>query len=132
MKKIITTLFIISFFIFSTGYSQSNSCKKGHCLKGDVGYVNFTIGPSIPTGDFADNNVNNPNAGYAKAGSNLGLNAGFNVYDRVNITGNLFFSSNGYDETVLKQKLTYEYPGTTWETSGRSWDIYGFMIGAAY
>lgn len=131
MQKMIFTL-LISFLFFSFSNAQVNSCKKGHCLKGDVGYVNFTVGPSIPTGSFSDNDIKNKDAGFAKTGSNIGLNAGFNLYDKVNVGGSLFYSVNSFDVSSLKQKLSNDYPGTIWETYGRNWDIFGFMIGATY
>jgi hypothetical protein len=131
MRKTVCT-FLISLLIISFANAQVTSCKKGHCLRGDRGYVNFTIGPSIPLGSFADNDIKNKDAGFASTGSKIGLNGGYNVTDKVNLIGSLFYSVNGYDETSLKNKLALENPGTTWDTYGRSWDIYGFMVGATY
>lgn len=132
MQKTIFTLIIIFSFIFSVSTAQDKSCTKSHCLKGDVGYVSLSIGPSIPLGNFADNDIKNANAGFAKTGSKVGLNAGFRLLDNVNLGVSLYYSVNSYDVSSLTQKLANDYPGTTWNTSGRNWDIYGGMLGLTY
>jgi hypothetical protein len=132
MQEKIFILLIVSLLLFSIGSAQEKSCKKGHCLKGDVGYINVTVGPCFPLGSFSDNDMKNPDAGFAKSGSNAGLNAGFRLTEKVSLTGELFYSVTGYDVITLTQKLANDYPGTKWTTSGRSWDIYGFMVGASY
>jgi hypothetical protein len=132
MKKIIFTIIAISFFIFSVSTAQDKICKKGHCLKGDVGFISLSIGPSIPVGNFANKDIKNANAGFAKTGSKVGINAGFKLLENVNIGASLFYSVNSYDVSSLTQKLANDYPGTTWGTSGRSWDIYGGMVGLTY
>jgi len=132
MKKKIFTLIIFSLFILSVGIAQDKSCIKSTCLKGDVGYFSLSIGPSIPMGNFADNNIKNANSGFAKTGSKVGLNAGFKVLENINLGVSLYYSVNSYDVSSLTQKLATDYPGTTWNTSGRNWDIYGGMIGFIY
>lgn len=132
MQKIIFTILLIILFIFSTCSAQEKVCKKGHCLKGDVGYVGFSIGPSIPIGDFSSNDINNPNSGYANTGSKMEINGGFNVYESTDLVMKLFYSVNNYDATSLTKKLATDNPGTTWTSSGRSWDLVGFMVGVNY
>jgi hypothetical protein len=132
MQKIIYALFILSLFFFSNCFSQNKSCKTGHCLKGEVGYLSFAIGPSIPLGNFADNKISNSNAGFANTGSKMELNAGFALVKSVDLGLKLFYSVNGYDVSALTNKLTAENPGVNWTTSGRTWDIYGGLIGFTY
>ena len=129
MQKIIFTLFIVSTLLISTGFTQEKSCPKGHCLKGDVGYVSFTIGPSIPMNNFADKDLTNVNAGFANTGSKIELNAGFNLVKSVDLGVKLFYSVNSYNFSSLTNKLSADFPGTIWSTSGRSWDIVGGMVG---
>jgi hypothetical protein len=132
MQKFIFSLIIIVALIYSECFAQEKNCTKGHCLKGDVGYLSFSIGPSIPLGNFADNDTKNTNSGYANTGSKMELNAGFNLVNSVDLGIKLFYSVNGYDASTLTKKLESENPGTTWITSGRSWDIYGGMVGLSY
>lgn len=132
MQKIIFTIFIVSFLLISSIIAQEKSCTKGHCLKGDVGYISFTLGPSIPLQNFADNDLTNKNAGFANTGSKLELNAGFNLIKDVDLAVKLFYSVNSYDFSSLTNKLSSDFPGTTWSTSGRSWDIAGGMVGLSY
>lgn len=132
MQKIIFTLFLITILFVSTGIPQDKYCKKGHCLKGDVGYVSMSIGPSIPLGNFGDNNLNNSDAGFANTGSKVELNGGLNMVKSVDVAIKLFYSVNSYDFSSLTKKLSTDYPGTTWNTTGRSWEIYGVLIGVSY
>jgi hypothetical protein len=132
MQKLILSLFVIVSLLYTSCFAQGKTCTKGHCLKGDVGYVSFSAGPSIPIGDFSDNNVKNTNSGYAISGSKMELNAGLRLVKAVSLGAKLFYSINGYDASTLKGKLEIENPGTIWKASGRSWDIYGGMIGLSY
>jgi hypothetical protein len=132
MQKFIFTLVLLTFYLYSNSFSQGKVCKTGHCLKGDVGYISLSAGPSIPLGDFADNNIKNSNAGFANVGSKLELNAGFKLVKSVDLAFKLFYSANGYDASTLTRKLEMENPGTKWTTTGRSWDIYGGLVGLSY
>ena len=132
MQKIIYSLFILSLFFFSNCFSQNKSCKTGHCLKGDRGYISFAVGPSIPLGNFADNKISNSSSGFAKTGSKIELNAGFALYKSIDLGAKLFYSANGYDVSTLTNKLSAENPEVNWTTSGRTWDLYGGLIGFNY
>jgi hypothetical protein len=132
MQKQIFTLFIFIILLSSNCFTQDKSCKKGHCLKGDVGYVSFSIGPSIPLGNFASNDIKNPNAGFANTGSKIEINGGFALMKSVDLALKLFYSGNSYDVQSLTNSLKSQYPGTSWTTTGRNWDIFGGMIGLSY
>jgi len=132
MQRKFRSFVILFLFLSSVSFSQDNSCRTTHCLKGDRGYFGFTVGPGIPVGNFADNNISNNNAGYATTGSKMELNAGYLVYKSIDLAAKLFYSSNSYDVSPLTRKLAADYPGISWTTSGRSWDIYGFLVGVNY
>jgi len=132
MQKTTLTISLIILLVFSTSFAQEKVCKKGHCLKGDVGYVSFSIGPSIPLGNFSSNDINNTNAGFANTGSKIEINGGFNIYESTDLALKLFYSMNSFDASSLTKKLATDNPGTTWTTSGRSWDLVGFMVGLNY
>lgn len=128
-----TSIFIFLFLLIPAFiFSQNNSCKTSHCLKGDRGYVSFALGPSIPLGSFADNNINSKSSGFAETGSKMELNAGYLVSQTFDITAKMFYSVNGYDVEPMKKKLAVENPGIIWTTTGRTWDIYGGLIGVNY
>ena len=131
MKNAFIT-FALTFALATGGFAQSKSCSKGHCLKGDVGYVSLSIGPSIPVGNFADNNINNLNAGFAKAGYKFEISGGYNITPVISLNARGFYSSHSYDAGSLLNKYTSENPGTTFSSTARNWDIYGGMIGVSY
>jgi hypothetical protein len=82
--------------------------------------------------NFADKDLTNINAGFANTGSKIELNAGFNLVKSVDLGVKLFYSVNSYNFTSLTNKLSADFPGTVWNTSGRSWDIVGGMVGLSY
>lgn len=132
MQKNIYSTLVISLLLFSICSAQVVICKKGNCLKGDVGYFSFSIGPSIPLANFASKDVNNKNAGFAKTGSKVEINGGYNIFRSTDLILKLFYSSNNFDAANITKKLNSDNPGTIWTTSGRSWDIVGGLIGLNY
>lgn len=131
MKKTATVLFLI-FIITSFCFSQDNSCKKGHCLKGDVGYVFCSLGPSIPLGDFGLQDVNTKSSGFAEAGYKIELNGGYHLKTNYDLSAKIFYSIYNYDVTGLQNLLRSQNPGTKWHSNGRSWDLVGFLAGVLY
>lgn len=67
MKRITSFILIITAIsITAHAQSQTESFKKN-------GFLGITIGPAISLGDFADDDLNNEDAGFAENGFNLTL-----------------------------------------------------------
>jgi len=72
------------------------------------GFIGITIGPSIPIGDFADNSLNNDNAGYAKTGLNINLiNFGYKFGQNFGITGLWFGAAHSVDFSAVDAMWSY-------------------------
>ena len=131
MKKIYIVL-ILTLIMFSVGFAQDKNCPKGHCLKGDVGYLNFAIGPSIPLGDFGSQDVDKKSSGFAESGYKIEVNGGYRLRPNFDLSAKCFYSIYSYDVTGLMNRLRDMNTGTKWKSNGRSWDMVGVMAGILY
>lgn len=131
MKKNIFALLIL-FLTVNFLNAQSKNINDCDGCKGDVGFVNFLMGPSIPIGNFADKSITNSNAGFADVGSKVELNAGFHLTPIISANFKAFYSINGFDIASYTNALSQNSPGTVWKTAGRSYDIYGGLVGLSY
>ncbi len=58
------------------------------------GYLGISIGASIPLGDFADDDENNEDAGFAETGISLQTPFAYKFGETFGLAGNLMFNSN--------------------------------------
>ena len=70
--------------------------------------------------------------GFATVGSKMELNAGIHLTPVVDANFKGFYSVNGFDINSYTNMLSQQTPGTVWKTAGRSYDIYGGMVGLSY
>ncbi|PKO95727.1 MAG: hypothetical protein CVU12_08680 [Bacteroidetes bacterium HGW-Bacteroidetes-7] len=97
MRKLIILLTLI--MLSANLFAQSSDRK---------GFIGITIGPSIPIGDFADNSLNNDNAGYAKTGLNINLiNFGYKFGQNFGITGLWFGAAHSVDFSAVDAMWSY-------------------------
>lgn len=83
MKKILFTLFCISTLVTSV-QAQTEPFQKS-------GFLGITIGPAIPLGDFADDDLNNEDSGLAESGFNLTLlSFGYELVENFGIAASWF------------------------------------------
>ena len=131
MKKNILALLIL---LLTVNFLNAQSKDMNDCegCKGDFGFVNFLMGPSIPIGNFADKSLTNSNAGFADVGSKVELNAGIHLTPVISANFKAFYSVNGFDIASYTSALSQNSPGTVWKTAGRSYDIYGGLLGLSY
>lgn len=121
MKKIFTVIFIL--FAYSL-FSQTQNY--------DFLYINFSAGPSIPIGEFASNDVNNPGAGYAKVGLKGEISVGINLTRHIGIIAETFLNSNGTKPDKLTEYLNSTFPGYSWGITSKKWSIYGVYTGLSF
>lgn len=95
-------------------------------------YFGISYGKSFPLGDFAEDDLNNTNAGFAESGNKLDLYAGSVLDERTIFT--LTFRYQNFDTNIdaLVEGLqaNNEYTAVT-ESSG-SWKTYSFLLGLEY
>lgn len=92
----------------------------------EKGYVGVSVGPSFPLRDFADKNINNNNAGFAKTGVNINAFVVFKPLKELGIITLIRVQNNPIDFGELNRQL-----GTQFSDKGANgWRVDGFMLGA--
>lgn len=87
MNRLLVSLLLMMSSIFV--YGRRDECK---------GYIGFTLGSAVPTGDFADFSSRNNEAGYAAGGAKIGfVNFGYKLNSKFGIAASLFSSAHKYD-----------------------------------
>jgi len=119
MKKL---LMIFSFLMGSTrvGYAQG---KGNEQLALDNKYfISFSTGPSFPIGQFASNDINNKEAGFAKPGYTLNLDFTYKINPSVILDINILYARFDLSNMVLQQA----------GLSSDHWQYYGLLVGPRY
>ncbi len=98
MKKI---LLITGLLICSLNYAQNDH----------KGLIGFSIGTSMPTGDFASKDHSNMKGKYADLGINYNIDGAYFFHENFGISANLFSKSWGLD-------FIYEYDEWFYSSSG--------------
>jgi len=131
MKEIFVILILV--LSFSTACnSQTNSDNENHSLKGDIDYVYFAVGRSVPVGDFGSKDMSNSNSGFANAGYKMEINAGYHLVENLYANAKCFFSNYNCDASGLTNFFQKQNPGAIWKSDGMDWKLAGLMIGPAY
>ncbi len=119
MKKLFV-LTSLSILLSPFSYSQ---------ITGDRGYVGLSVGPNIPTGDFASKDINKPTAGWAKTGYVADVSLAYNVAKNFAVIGMLRTQGNSVDFEPLLTELSIQNPSITWAIPPSSWNLYSLMGG---
>jgi hypothetical protein len=127
-----TTLFIslLAVLYFATGHAQENNCVN--CMKADNGYINLFIGPGIALGDFGSKDIGNNSSGFAEKGYNVELNGGYHLTKSLDLSAKCIYSLFNYDVSGMLSSYSVKYPGTTWKSLGREWELIGGLAGFSY
>ena len=76
------------------------------------GYIGMTLGSAIPLGDFADNNFDNEDAGFAKTGINFNLvHFGYKFSKNFGIAASWFGAAHEVDTPYNIDAATWSYGG---------------------
>ena len=111
---ILLALFLL--FIFKS-YSQ------------DKGYVGISIGPSMPTGDYASADLSNELAGLAKTGAIFDISFGYKLGKNMGLSAMLFSHSNATDSKTIENGLYDLEPLASWTVESKSWSSAGLLFG---
>lgn len=91
----------------------------------EKGYVGVSIGPTFPLKYFADNNINNANAGFAKTGLNINAFAIFKILKELGIIALIRVQNNQVDFDALNAQLQTQFSNK----GANGWRVDGFMLG---
>ncbi len=119
---LLTTLLV---FFTAAAFGQYESRK---------GYAGFSIGASVPSGDFASISEKLEGAGYAKKGVALNLNFAYRIASNFGVTALLMIQSNKYDEDAFLKSLNTVSQSNTNQVKytsvdADSWGLSGFLVG---
>ena len=116
-----TLFFTISLLILSlTVFSQE--IRKGH--------IGIAIGPSIPVGDYADMNIDNSGAGFARTGINLNLHYTYKFNSVFGLTALCLGNFHSVDDEEMENELTrIDWTSAHWDVISGSWVSSALLIG---
>lgn len=124
MKKFIMLLLIGQFVWVTATFAQFK--------KNDLDYQ-LSFGTSHPIGDYADDNFNNENAGFAKTGiySNFGFH--YFVSDNFSLKAEYMYFNNPVDNQKLADSYFNEF-GQQYNITVKTWDfrVSSFLLGPNY
>jgi hypothetical protein len=113
-------LFMLSLIlVFNTIYSFSQ----------DKGYIAVSLGPSIPTSDFASKNIDNEAAGFAQPGGMIDISFGYKLSKNYGIAAMLRGQINNLDKDAISTEITKGLPWVNDNVRTGSWKIGGLMVG---
>lgn len=95
-------------------------------------YFGISYGKSFPVGDFAANDINNPNAGFAESGNKLDVYAGNVLSESVVFTLTFRYQSFDTDTNKLLNSLAGTNQGAIFTGNSNAWKTYYLLAGIAY
>lgn len=111
MKKRLLLLVNLSFLFFINSYSQARESQ-----------LSFSIGPSIPVGNYADKNIHDEKAGIATAGGAFYLSYIPKTQKKINIVASLLGQINPLDRSSMESSFSeYKISFGSFVTWSGSW-----------
>lgn len=103
-----------------------------HLFAQEKGYLALSLGPSIPTGDFASKNMDNRSAGFAKVGAIFDLSFSYKLDKYFGVIAMLRGQANKTDAQAMADEMIKQMPidNITIATESESWSIGAFFIGS--
>lgn len=126
MKQKLTILPLLLLLLTHQTWAQElNPVEKASTPKG---FVAVSGGVALPVGDFFSSDVdNNSEAGFARIGYNLNLNAGYRLEKAFGIAGTFFYSRFKLDQKAIREALNGSVTEGT--VSADHWQYWGIMAG---
>ncbi len=98
--------FLLSFCLLLIVASTSNAQE----IRTKDGFISISLGAAIPTGDFADNDINNNDAGFAETGVSINLvNFGYLFSKNIGITAMLQGAGFPFDNGNSSNEPIWSY-----------------------
>jgi hypothetical protein len=117
MKKEIILLSLVLFAI--TAFSQET--RKG--------LIGISLGPSIPLGDYADNDGDNEDAGFAMTGLHLNLNFNYKFNENLGFAALWTGNAHPIDVDEMVDLFWSIDPSLNWEVETEAWSSGSLMGG---
>jgi|GEM_PF-1846923 hypothetical protein len=95
-------------------------------------YLGLSYGTSFPIGDFADTDIANLDAGFAKNGRKIDVFGGFFLDEKTTLTGGFRYQSFETEAKDIIEMFNAENPGANFTGSTENWQTYSFLVGLAY
>lgn len=95
-------------------------------------YLGLSYGTSYSIGNFADTDITNPDAGFAKNGRKIDVFGGFFLDNRTTLTGGFRYQSFETEVEDIIEMFNDENPGAAFTGSTEDWQTYSFLVGLAY
>ena len=95
-------------------------------------YLGLSYGTSYSIGDFADTDISNLDAGFAKDGRKIDVFGGFFLDDRTTLIGGFRYQAFETEIDDVIQMFNDENPGAAFTGSAEDWQTYSFLAGLAY
>lgn len=95
-------------------------------------YLGASYGTSFPMGDFNDDDITNPDAGFADNGTKLDFYGGYFLEDNITLTGTLRYQSFDTEIGAIIDELNEANPSADFSGSTEDWQVYYFLAGVAY
>lgn len=93
------------------------------------GFAHASLGVSLPMGDFASTDGNNPAAGYAKTGVNINALFGHKIHKQFGMFAMVMFDAHGVNKQALTRNLNQISGSYHWEAEGAIWTLTGVTFG---
>jgi hypothetical protein len=119
MKKYLAILFL--FLGLSLNVFSQDAERKG--------YIGISLGPSIPTGEFAKTDFNSDALNYASAGAVFDVSFAYKLGKKLGIAATLRGQSNSLNVKAIGEDFVDANPGAQISIEGDSWGLGGILIG---
>ena len=97
-------------------------------------YLGLSFGTSFSLGDFADTDISNPDAGFAKDGRRFDAYGGYFLGKSKRTTLTAIFRAQTFETEIeeLVENLRADDPSVDLTASTEDWQVYSFLVGLAY
>lgn len=122
MKQFFFSLLFL--VIFQSFFAQTKSEPKF--------YLGTSFGTSYTLGDFEDQDIGNPDAGFADDGSKLDVFGGFFLNESVTLTGVFRYQTYNTNFDNVIETFRTNNPNVNFTGNSEDWNVYSLLVGAAY
>lgn len=95
-------------------------------------YLGLSYGTSYSIGDFADTDISNPDAGFAKNGRKIDVFGGFFLGNKTTFTTGFRYQSFETEVEDVIESFKVENPSAAFIGTTEDWQTYAFLVGLAY
>lgn len=101
-----------------------------HAQSGKRQFIGVSAGISIPTGDFAQANIDDSTCGFARSGVNIQMTYGYRFTHNLGLQAQITYNSNAFDYIKYENGLMEQYPDYQVSVESRTnWSSGGILIG---